>query len=177
MALSAHEPVSPSDDGDVQVRPYHPSDLPTLQAIADRAWQEIHQVYRRQYGDELYRQLCPDDATRKGQQVQDHCRQHPHWVYVAQQGDRILGFATFCLDDHRKIGEIGNNAVDREAGVKGVGQKLYQAIFDQFARQGMRWAKVQTGLDEAHAPARRAYERAGFDRRSESVTYYRDLSP
>jgi len=39
----------------------------------------------------------------------------------------------------------------------------------------MLYAKVQTGLDEAHAPARRAYERAGFKTRLESVAYYMDL--
>ena len=36
-------------------------------------------------------------------------------------------------------------------------------------------AKVTTGLDWAHAPARRAYERAGFKRHLDSTTYYLDL--
>jgi hypothetical protein len=39
----------------------------------------------------------------------------------------------------------------------------------------MSYATVQTGLDEGHAPARRAYERAGFDISHSRITYYRKL--
>ena len=35
--------------------------------------------------------------------------------------------------------------------------------------------KVLTGLDEAHAPARRSYEKAGFDRGLQSVKYYKKI--
>jgi len=34
---------------------------------------------------------------------------------------------------------------------------------------------VTTGLDYAHEPARKAYQRAGFSRKLESVTYYMEL--
>ena len=34
---------------------------------------------------------------------------------------------------------------------------------------------VSTGLDEGHAPARRAYERAGFEKHLDSVTYCKML--
>jgi hypothetical protein len=39
----------------------------------------------------------------------------------------------------------------------------------------MRFAMVTTGLDEGHARARRAYERAGFDRSLHFLTYYKEL--
>jgi len=39
----------------------------------------------------------------------------------------------------------------------------------------MVYAKVRTGLDYAHARARRAYERAGFSIRHENVEYYMRL--
>ena len=48
-------------------------------------------------------------------------------------------------------------------------------MLDYFREQGMVVAKVFTGLDEAHAPARRAYQRAGFDHSLEHVTYYMEL--
>jgi len=48
-------------------------------------------------------------------------------------------------------------------------------VFERFRQEGMRYAKVTTGLDEAHARARRAYERAGFNVRQEDVTYYKEL--
>jgi hypothetical protein len=41
---------------------------------------------------------------------------------------------------------------------------------------GLRFAHVDTGLDDAHIPARRAYEAVGFDRAVPTVEYWRDLS-
>ena len=35
--------------------------------------------------------------------------------------------------------------------------------------------RVTTGADDAHAPARRAYEKAGFEKSLSSVTYYKKL--
>jgi hypothetical protein len=40
---------------------------------------------------------------------------------------------------------------------------------------GMKAVKVNTGLDDAHAPALRAYEKADFERSLPSVMYYRAL--
>ena len=40
---------------------------------------------------------------------------------------------------------------------------------------GMRVVKVTTGGDKSHAPARRAYEKAGFRTDLPTVTYFREL--
>jgi hypothetical protein len=39
----------------------------------------------------------------------------------------------------------------------------------------MGYARVTTGGDPAHAPARRGYEKAGFGADLPSVTYHREL--
>jgi hypothetical protein len=41
---------------------------------------------------------------------------------------------------------------------------------------GMKLAAVDTGGDPSHAPARRSYEKAGFDRSISSVHYFKDLT-
>lgn len=41
--------------------------------------------------------------------------------------------------------------------------------------EGMIYATVSTGLDDAHTPARRAYEKADFDKALENVRYYKEL--
>jgi ribosomal protein S18 acetylase RimI-like enzyme len=116
--------------------------------------------------------------TKKGNAVRAHCEKHPEWVYVCEEEDgRITGFVTFRLDYQRRIGEIGNNAVDPDCGLKGRGQQMYRAVLDTFEREGMLYAKVSTGMDWAHARARRAYERAGFDIHHEDITYYKRLHP
>ena len=52
---------------------------------------------------------------------------------------------------------------------------LYEAVFDKLRAAGCTVVRVGTGLDEAHAPARRAYQKAGFTAKLESVTYYKKL--
>ena len=52
----------------------------------------------------------------------------------------------------------------------------YRCVLDHFREQGLRFAHVDTGLDDAHIPARRAYEATGFDRVVPTVEYWQDLS-
>jgi hypothetical protein len=53
---------------------------------------------------------------------------------------------------------------------------MYQHVLEHFRRQGLRYAHVDTGLDDAHIPARRAYEAVGFDRQVPTVEYWQDLA-
>lgn len=157
------------------IRSYQPKDLPTIMDIGNRAWHEIYKMFREAYGDELFRHIIPNEATEKGGQVNIHCEKYPEWVYICEEGNRIVGFITFSLDRAKKIGEIGNNAVDPKCGIKGVGQQMYKAVFEYFREQNMLYVKVRTGLDYAHARARKAYERAGFNINHEDIDYYMKL--
>ncbi len=157
------------------IRPYRPQDLSVIMDIADRAWQPIHEMFRKTYGQELFQILTPDFRTIKGNQIASHCRKYPEWVLICQEQDTIVGFVTFTLDTERQIGEIGNNAVDPDCTLKGIGQQMYKAALAYFRQNNMRYARVFTGLDEAHARARRAYERAGFNIRHDDANYYMKL--
>lgn len=70
-----------------------------------------------------------------------------------------------------KFGEIGNNAVAPSVGRRGIGTFQCQQIISRMKEQGVAYILVDTGLDESHAPARRMYEKTGFDRSFEHVTY------
>jgi len=48
-------------------------------------------------------------------------------------------------------------------------------VLNLFRQEGLKYAMVGTGMDEGHAPARRAYEKAGFDIPRTDVTYYKYL--
>ena len=157
------------------IRPYMPEDLATIMDIGNRAWRGIHKMFREIYGEELLRVIYADTATVKGEQIKLHCQTHPEWVYICEEGGRIVGFITFHLDQEKRIGKFGNNAVDPRCGLKGIGQQMYQAVLGYFRDQGMTFATVATGADHAHAPARKAYERAGFNIRHERVAYFMKL--
>ena len=157
------------------IREYRPDDLETIMDIGNRAWREIYAMFRERYGDELFQLVVPDVSTVKGAQIKRHCERHPEWVYVCEEDGRLVGFVTFTVRTDTKIGEIGNNAVDPDCGLKGIGQQMYKAVFGYFREHELIYAKVNTGLDDAHARARRAYERAGFDIHHENVDYYMRL--
>ena len=157
------------------IRPYREEDLPAVMALADRAWEQPYALHRKVCGDELFEALKPNAKVFKGLEVARGCRKRPACVRVCEEQGVIVGFITFLLDEEKRIGEIGNNGVDPACRGRGVGQQMYQAVLALFRERGMRFAKVTTGLDDGYAPARRAYERAGFNIRVESVTYYQKL--
>lgn len=157
------------------MRLYREEDLPRVMEIANAAWQEIYKMRRECYGDELFSILVPDPGCGKGDEVREYISMYPGWAFVCEEEGTLVGFVTFRLDHEKKIGEIMNNAVDPKCNLKGMGQQMYKAVLQRFRDEGMRYAHVWTGLDYAHAPARRAYERAGFNIRREDVRYYMKL--
>jgi len=157
------------------LRPALAEDLDAICAIARRAWMRIHDSYRDRLGEELHALLCPDWEREKEAALRRHWERHPEWMGVAEVDGRIRGFFTFSLDPERRIGTIANNAVDPEAQGQGLGTAMYAHVLDLFRAAGMAYARVHTGLDEGHAAARRAYEKAGFDLTIPDVTYYQQL--
>lgn len=159
------------------IRSYRPSDCETVVDIANRAWAPIKKMAREALGDKIADLNAGElgDARSKGEEVRRQIEAAPDKVLVCEENGKIVGFITYMIDEKRKIGTIGNNAADPDSGLKGIGQQMYKAVLDEFRRRGMQAVKVFTGLDHAHAPARRAYERAGFDRQLTHVTYYMEL--
>jgi ribosomal protein S18 acetylase RimI-like enzyme len=164
------------------IRKYKPDDLTVIMDIGNKAWREIYKMFRETYGDELFQLMVSDETTSNklqsgslGNQIKGHCERYPEWVLICEEEGRIVGFITFSLDLDKKIGTIGNNAKDPDCNLKGIGQQMYKSVLDYFRDNGMIYASVHTGLDYAHAPARRAYEKAGFNICHEDVDYYMKL--
>jgi len=101
--------------------------------------------------------------------------QHPEWLWVLDDGRQVIGFVTFYLIPEQGYGHIDNNGVHPDYAGQGWGKFMYQHVLEHFRDQGLRYAHVDTGLDPAHTPARRAYEAAGFDRQVPTVEYWQDL--
>ncbi len=152
------------------------ADIPRVREIAALAWTPIFAEIRRRMGQELYQRLRPDGIAGKSDQVEEGFRRYPERMWVAEIDWEVVGFITFWVGDaEAKVGVIGNNAVHPDRHGRGVGRRMYQYALDWMRQQGLEYASVQTGLDDAHAPARRAYEAVGFDIEIPSVMYYRKL--
>ena len=150
-------------------------DLDTVCRIAKAAWEKIFDHLENAFGKELYNKVNPDCRNSKTPWLHKFFSEHPDWIYVAERNNKVVGFICIMMNFNSKVAQISNNAVDPNCGEKGVGQEMYQKVLERFKAEGMRAVMVTTGLDDAHAPARRAYERAGFKLKAEQVCYIMDL--
>jgi ribosomal protein S18 acetylase RimI-like enzyme len=161
---------------DLILRALRPTDVEALVAIAVAAWTPIYAWYRRTMGDELFGAAFPNWAEEKARQVRAACDPASSaTVGVAELDGHPVGFVTCYADGRSRIGEIGNNAVHPDLQGRGIGPRMYEYAFARLRERGMRYVKVGTGGDPAHAPARKAYEKAGFGVQLPSVEYYRAL--
>ncbi len=97
-------------------------------------------------------------------------------VIIAEVAGKAVGFASYKLDDATRIGIVDDNAVLPEYRGRGIGAQLLAQVLQLLEEAGMEFAQVSTGLDEPYAPARRMYERQGFEPLHRSVTYFKELA-
>ena len=95
--------------------------------------------------------------------------------YVALVDGKVAGFITYRMDTNLGMGEILANAVSSDFRGMGIGPKMYDFILAKMREEGMKYVTVSTGLDDGHAPARKAYEKMGFKKNLPSVKYYMEL--
>ena len=158
----------------MNMREYRPEDLELVMDIANQAWKPIRKMSREALGDKMADMMNPDgDDVSKGKQVKWQIDSGDYGIAICEHEGKVVGFITWKLEG--MFGDICNNGALPGTGLKGIGQTMYKYVLDIFRANGVKIAKVTTGLDWAHAPARRAYERAGFAKHLDSTTYYMEL--
>lgn len=140
--------------------------------IALSLWDGIHAGYARLIGDDIHDVVMANwqDAHR----VNIANQQRRTTSLVAILDGKVVGFCG-CHVENGVLGVIGYNGVDPQFRGRGIARYMYEAVFDSFRSQGIQHARVFTGGDDGHGPARRAYEKAGFDKKLLSATFYKTL--
>jgi GNAT superfamily N-acetyltransferase len=155
---------------DLTITPATSDQLPELDRIRQAAFAPVFTSFRALLGDEVYELAQAREDNRQGELLASLLAPDAGWqVYAAQQCGVVVGFVAVKLDHATKIGEIGLNAVDPRCAGQGVGTAMYAFAVATMKDAGMHVATVATGGDASHAPARRAYQKAGFDREIPSV--------
>lgn len=154
----------------VKIRPATAADVEALSEIVKVAWKPIFDGYRVQLGDAIYDVAYAEDPLeKKAREVQ--CSVENGLCFVAEYEGKVVGFATYFIDG--KVGNLTSNAVIlRGHGIAGL---LHTRVFEEMKARGCEAVLVRTGLDDAHAPARRAYEKDGFQNAIPGITYYKKL--
>ena len=163
----------------VVLREAHEEDLPAIDALTVAGYEAIQASFVAMVGDDLYETVHAEaDRSwdeRKCAQNRVLFAEHPEQVWVLDDAGEVVGYVTFWLFPERRYGHLDNNAVAADRAGQGWATFMYREVLDHFRALGLEYAHVDTGLDDAHIPARRAYEAVGFDRSVPSVDLWRRL--
>jgi ribosomal protein S18 acetylase RimI-like enzyme len=159
--------------GAIAIRDLKPEDVGQVLEITELAWEPVYAARRAELGDRLFALVHPDWRAEKRAAVRQQCEgASGAYVCVAESGSRVVGFAAYYARPTRRAGVISNNAVHPDFQSRGIATLLYTAVLNRLRALGMRYVTVETGADAAHAPARRAYRKAGFDAVVPTVRFY-----
>jgi ribosomal protein S18 acetylase RimI-like enzyme len=169
-----------AERGGALLRHASEADLPAVDALTVVCYRPIWESYVAMLGTECYDAVRLDPELtweeRKIRQNRKLFAEHPDWLWVLADGDDVFGFVSFWLVREKNYGHIDNNGVSPERAGSGWATFMYRHVLQYFRDAGLRFAHVDTGLDDAHVRARRAYAAVGFDREVPTVEYWQDLA-
>ena len=171
--------VARREDG--ALRHAREADLDAVDELTVLGYGPIQESYVAMLGADAYETVRQQPELtwqeRKVRQNRELFAAHPDWLWVLERGARIIGFVSFWLLPGQSYGHLDNNAVRPEEAGRGWATFMYRHVLERFRSEGLRFAHVDTGLDDAHIAARRAYEAVGFDRAVPSVDLWQRLDP
>jgi ribosomal protein S18 acetylase RimI-like enzyme len=172
MDLNAMDAPRP----DVVIRPVRADDQPHLEGVRQAAFAPVFASFRSILGDDIYDLVQAREDMAQGELLVSLLAPESGWeVYAAEMAGTVVGFVSLQFHPDTHVGEIGLNAVHPDHAGKGIGTAMYNFAVARMKEAGMRVATVATGGDPSHAPARRAYEKAGFTVQIPSVWLCRKL--
>ncbi len=158
------------------IRKAEAEDLARLQAIRAAAFEPVFRSFRNILGERIAAVALAGAEREQANLLDQICgKESSEDLLVVEHGGEIVAFCAIRCDRASKVGEIGLNAVHPACQGRGVGAWMYEAALARLRAAGMQVATVGTGGDPSHAPARRAYEKAGFGPTIPSQYMYRSL--
>jgi GNAT superfamily N-acetyltransferase len=147
----------------IEIREFREDDLEAIIEFSLRAWQPIFASLRDVLGDDIFLRLHPHWKANQADAVRSACTNDARDVFVAVANGRPVGFVAIALNAfHQRMGVIDIIGVDPDYQRRGISAGLTEIATEHMRDCGMDIAVVETGGDPGHAPARAAYETAGF---------------
>jgi ribosomal protein S18 acetylase RimI-like enzyme len=154
-------------------------DLAAVDSLTVECYRPILESYVSMLGEECYDAVrLEPELTWEERKIQQNRRlfaEHPDQLWVLVEDGDVFGFVSFWLFPEKSYGHIDNNGVDPDRVGEGWASFMYRTVLEHFRALGLAFAHVDTGLDDAHIPARRAYEAVGFDRQVPNVDLWQRL--
>jgi len=147
----------------IGIREFEDGDLQAIVDFSLRAWEPVFTSIRKVLGDDVFLRLHPDWRSGQAESVRSSCTATDRRAFVAVADESPVGFVAVGLNAfHERMGWIEIIGVDPSYQRRGIGSRLTDYAIEYMRSHGMGIAVVETGGDPGHAPARAAYEAAGF---------------
>jgi ribosomal protein S18 acetylase RimI-like enzyme len=160
---------------DLEIRPVREDDVEDLAQLSLLAWAPVFGSFEQILGPKIYAMIWPDWRAGQRRAVETVCRDRDKTaVLVAELDGRVAGFLAYELNAKDGVGDVVLLAVHPDYQSRGIGTELNHAALGKMKEGGMKMARVETGGDPSHAPARRCYEKAGYAALP-IVRYHKDL--
>lgn len=157
------------------IRKFRDEDFDSILEITLSAFKPIYESFEKLLGRRVFRLVYPDWRKSNRRYLKSLCQgKDGRNIRVIETDGIVVGFISFFLDLRKKSGQIGLNAVSPEFQHMGLGSSMYKHVLDIMKKKGIEIVDVGTGGDQAHAAARRAYEKVGFTSLP-LVRYYKAL--
>ncbi len=148
-----------------EIRPFAPEHEAGILALSLRAWTPVFEKMEPEVPDYVFRSFYPDGwRARQTADIRSFLGEEGDNVWVAVDGDMVVGWVGVRLHPQDRMGELYILAVDPARQRAGVGSVLIDHARAVIREAGMDIIMVETGGDSGHAPSRAAYEHAGFQR-------------
>jgi ribosomal protein S18 acetylase RimI-like enzyme len=159
---------------DLRIRPVGDADVDDLVRLSLLAWEPVFRSFEQLLGPAVYSLIWPDWRAGQKEAIETVCRDgEKTTVWVAEAEGMVVGFVAYTLNEDQ-TGEVQLLAVHPAYQNRGIGTELNVFALQKMKESGMVMAKVETGGDSSHAPARRSYEKAGYTALP-LVRYFKDL--
>jgi ribosomal protein S18 acetylase RimI-like enzyme len=158
----------------MKIESYEPSHIDAVVRLSLRAWSPVFDSLREALDADVYQTFYPDGwRVSQEKSVRDTCASADMTLWVAIEAGTVAGFVGIRFHEGR-LGEIYMIAVDPDYQRRGIAIALTDFAVERMKEAGMEIAMVETGGDPGHAPARAAYQKAGF-RALPLARYFRKL--
>lgn len=148
---------------DLTVVPYTAGHRAAVLDLAMRSWAPVLARMRESVPHFVYDNFYPDGwRVRQEADLAQVLDEEPDTVDVAMLNGTIVGWVSTRIHPEDSMGEVHVITVAPEQQRGGVGRALLEHAHGRVRRAGMRMVMVETGGDPGHAPARAAYEAAGY---------------
>ncbi len=133
-------------------------------ALALRTWAPIFPKTAAEVPRFVYDAFYPDGwEARQASDVGAMFDDAETECWLALSGDALIGLLGLRLHPEDRMGEIYLIAVDPAHQGQGIGRRLLTFGEARIREAGMAMVMVETVGDSGHAPARCAYEAAGYE--------------